>query len=224
MRIALFGAVGLVVGLGMGTGLAASRERASLMAEMLARRDSLESVARAEAAGSELSTEDQVGRAGDSEPDGSVEGEGAELALPGGEDTAEDEEAGVLSSEVQGDSAGDVAARAMAGEEDAFPGTAEEGSALSPATEGDGADVSGETSSSPTETQGQGPERLAKIFAAMKPDEAAAVLQQLRDGEVQSILRHMSDRRVAQILSHFEPQRAASLSRVVMGSNPGGIS
>lgn len=58
-----------------------------------------------------------------------------------------------------------------------------------------------------------GAERLARIFAAMKPAEAARVLERLTDAEVRAILQHVADRKVAAILAHFDAVRAANLSR-----------
>jgi hypothetical protein len=65
-------------------------------------------------------------------------------------------------------------------------------------------------------TEPDGPERLARIFAAMKPADAAKVLERLSDAEVRSILKHVADRKAAAILGHFDAARAASLSRSVM--------
>lgn len=61
-----------------------------------------------------------------------------------------------------------------------------------------------------------GAERLARIFAAMKPAEAARVLERLTDAEVRAILQHVADRKVAAILAHFDAVRAANLSRSVI--------
>lgn len=60
-------------------------------------------------------------------------------------------------------------------------------------------------------------ERLARIFAAMKPGEAASVLGQLGDTEIQGILMAMPARNAAPILAELDPARAASLSRLVLG-------
>jgi hypothetical protein len=70
--------------------------------------------------------------------------------------------------------------------------------------------------------QSGGPERMAKIFGAMKPPDAAKVLQNLDDLEVRAILSFLSDRKAAEILGNFEPERAAALSRLVLGSPGGG--
>lgn len=61
------------------------------------------------------------------------------------------------------------------------------------------------------------PERLARIFSAMRADDAAAILAQLDDEAVQSILFHLGARQAGAILGNFEPERAARLSRTVLG-------
>ena len=61
--------------------------------------------------------------------------------------------------------------------------------------------------------------QLAKIFAAMRPEDAAAVLQGMENPEVQAILLRMGERQAAAILGDFAPDRAAALSQLVL-SNP----
>lgn len=56
-------------------------------------------------------------------------------------------------------------------------------------------------------------QRLAKIFAAMPPKDAAKVLDQMSDKDVRSILGMMSDRQAASILTLLPPARAASVTR-----------
>lgn len=62
-------------------------------------------------------------------------------------------------------------------------------------------------------------QRLARIFAAMKPDEAAPVLAQLDDEQLEGILLAMQGRNAAPILAEMDPERAASISRRVLGGN-----
>lgn len=59
-------------------------------------------------------------------------------------------------------------------------------------------------------------QRLARIFAAMRPAEAASVLGQLDDGDARGVLMAMPARNAAPILAELEPDRAASLSRLVL--------
>ena len=65
----------------------------------------------------------------------------------------------------------------------------------------------------PTESH----QRLARIFAAMRPAEAAAVLGQLDDEQARGVLVAMPARSAAPILAELDPGRAASLSRLVLG-------
>jgi len=53
--------------------------------------------------------------------------------------------------------------------------------------------------------------RLAKTYAAMKPDAAAKIMSELQDGLVVEIFAAMKDEEVAAILSKMEPKRAAQL-------------
>lgn len=62
-------------------------------------------------------------------------------------------------------------------------------------------------------------QRLARIFAAMKPDEAAPVLSQLDDAQLEGILLAMQGRNAAPILAAMAPERAASISRRVLRGN-----
>jgi len=62
-------------------------------------------------------------------------------------------------------------------------------------------------------------QRLARIFAAMKPDEAAPVLAQLEDHELEGILLAMQGRNAAPILAEMDPERAARVSRRVLRGN-----
>lgn len=55
--------------------------------------------------------------------------------------------------------------------------------------------------------------RLAKIFGAMAPKDAAKVLDQMTDGDIRAILAMMSDRQAAAILSTLPAARAASITK-----------
>ena len=68
-----------------------------------------------------------------------------------------------------------------------------------------------------------GAKKLAKIFSAMKAPAAAAVLVEMSDAEVTAILLRMSDRQAGPIVGAFPPDRAASLGRVVLRGQEGGI-
>ncbi len=55
--------------------------------------------------------------------------------------------------------------------------------------------------------------RLAKIFGAMPTKDAAKVLDQMTDGDVRAILAMMGDRQAAAILAAFPPARAAAITK-----------
>jgi hypothetical protein len=65
------------------------------------------------------------------------------------------------------------------------------------------------------------PGRISKIFAAMSPKDAAKVLQQLDDSDVQTVLSGLNDRQAAAILAGFPAERAAAISRAVMRGRKG---
>lgn len=58
--------------------------------------------------------------------------------------------------------------------------------------------------------------KIARIFAAMPPKEASKVLEQLDDSDVRTILSSLNEKQAATILSNFPPQRAASISKAAM--------
>ena len=59
-------------------------------------------------------------------------------------------------------------------------------------------------------------ERLARIFAAMRPDQAARVLEQMTDAEIRLLLSHLRERQAAAIMSSISPERAAVISSAVI--------
>lgn len=59
-------------------------------------------------------------------------------------------------------------------------------------------------------------QRLARIFAAMRPAEAARVLERMTDPEVRLLLSHLKERQAAAILSSIAPERAAVISSAVI--------
>lgn len=58
--------------------------------------------------------------------------------------------------------------------------------------------------------------KIARIFAAMAPKEASRVLEQLDDADVRTILASLSEKQAASILSNFPPPRAAAISKAAM--------
>jgi hypothetical protein len=56
-------------------------------------------------------------------------------------------------------------------------------------------------------------QRLAKIFGAMQAKDAAKVLEQMTDSDVRAILGVMSDKQAAAILTTFPAPRAAAITK-----------
>lgn len=61
-------------------------------------------------------------------------------------------------------------------------------------------------------------QRLARIFAAMRPDQAARVLEQMTDPEVRLLLGQLRERQAAAIMASISPERAAVISSAVIRS------
>lgn len=57
-------------------------------------------------------------------------------------------------------------------------------------------------------------QRLAKIFATMPAKDAARVLEQMNDADIREIMALMSDRQAAAIMSVLPPARAAAITGV----------
>jgi hypothetical protein len=244
MKIVLFGAVGLVVGLSVGTGVSALKEKKVLTAELIAQQDSIaaahaDSVAAAEeeASPETVSTELDHGTEGVAEDPGYIEQTISDPEEESHEPTEAEEtgtegdgEASQVSDPQEMPPVEEVAEGASAdsltalpeseAETDSIPGAQD---TLTTTPETTAVTIPGVTTPAPAgPVDEEGPMRLAKIFGAMDPQEAAKVLENLEDPEVEAILRHVSDRKVAAILANFDPSRAAGLSRVVMGGGAGG--
>lgn len=225
MKIVLFGAVGLVVGLVAGTGIGAVKEKGVLTEELLARKDSIAAAAAhadtSSVALGEIQPASHTAEVAEAQPD--AEGEAIPVQVDAAEHAEDEAEHPVQSADDDSEAvsdAGEVPEQGAAAGEVDSAGTDPGATSFSPVG---GAPAQLGPGPSPADSiLNQGPERLAKIFGAMKPKEAAAVLEQLNNAEVQSILQHISDRKAAAIISNFEPERAATLSRVVMGSGVGG--
>lgn len=65
------------------------------------------------------------------------------------------------------------------------------------------------------------PGRIAKIFAAMSAKDAARVLEKLDDSDVQTVLSGLNDKQAAAILSGFPADRAAAISRAAIRGKKG---
>jgi hypothetical protein len=62
------------------------------------------------------------------------------------------------------------------------------------------------------------PRRIARIFAAMAARDAAKVMVQLDDADVQAIVGALTEKQAAAILANFPPERAAKISKGTMHS------
>jgi hypothetical protein len=63
--------------------------------------------------------------------------------------------------------------------------------------------------------------RISKIFGAMSSKDAARVLEQMDDADVQTVLGGLNDRQAAAILAGFPPARAAAISRAAIRGKKG---
>lgn len=216
MRLVIFAAVGLLVGLGAGTaykalevkGVLVQAHADSVAAAAAAHADSLAAAQEAEALEETEEGHEEEQAAADSTR---VEDASHEEAT----DAPADEEAATTDTEAEA---------AVEGGESTDPGDApplvgtdaeaQEGSGVPEAQ----AALAGESASGVTE---EGARRLAKVFGAMKARDAARVLSELSDPEVEAILVMLGDRQAGQILSTFPAERAAALSRRVLGRTGG---
>lgn len=56
-------------------------------------------------------------------------------------------------------------------------------------------------------------QRLAKIFGAMAPKDAAKVMDQMSDSDVRAILAYMGDKQAGAVLALLNPSRVANITR-----------
>ncbi len=197
-RLIIFGVVGLVIGVGGGTGVsvmlgrAAAKRAAAAAADSAAKKDSLPSVA---------STPDSAPR-------------------PVTPETA-------LTDSAAGDSAHHAVAQAPTARPDSAPQrpVAPANEALTVANGTAAAEGSGEgagiitatvpkNAASQVDTVRVG--RLARLFSAMPARDAAKVLLQLDDSDAQLVLSAMDNRHAAEVLANFPPDRAATMSRLTL--------
>lgn len=200
MKFVVFAAVGLLVGLLGGTGVAAFKVRGQL----------LEAYAQA------LTDSTAAARASDRTAPGASSGTRAaeDAAQTGGSSVADSASAQASDGSVRvaarpgsasGAPAGAAGAAGAAGTPDSTGATPD--SAAVPAADGKQAAL-------PISVEGA--RKLAKIFSAMKPADAAKVLSKMSDDEVKAILLYMDARQAGQVVGSFEPTRAATLSRIVL--------
>jgi hypothetical protein len=196
MKVIVFAVIGLLLGLGGGSGVAIVKAKKTMAAaaDSMAKKDS--ALVLAKAAG-----------------EGAKAGEGAE-----GTPTA----APVLDSATRAAHAPAVTRDSLTmmpnGEHAAGAGGGPTPAALpSPAAAGASKAAAGDTSRTATAAAG----RIAKIFAAMSAKDAARVLLQLDDADIQTVLAGLNDKQAAAILAGFPPERAAAISRAAIRGKKG---
>lgn len=232
MRILLIGVGALLLGVGGGAYVSASRAAAPLVEELkAARADSLAALGE-DGHGEEHPTE----APDDAEAEATAD-QGPAPDRSHDDDGTEGTHAQASSAEGQGGPAGPGRTTAETGPSAAQPGGAPSGAADG---SGAGAETGGLPSAARSGPQGPTPgarpaggstdagsavtapdpeasRKLARIFGAMRPGDAAAVLTEMTNAEVEAILLTLSERQAAAILGNFEPDRAAGLSRAVLG-------
>lgn len=197
-RLIIFGVIGLVIGVGGGTGVsvmlgrAAAKRAAAAAADSAAKADSLPSVA---------SIPDSTRRPLTPDPalPDSVAADSAHLTVP-------------QAPTVRADS---TPQKPMTPANEALAvanGTA--------AAEGSGEGAGIITATVPKSTANQVDTvrvgRLARLFSAMPARDAAKVLLQLDDSDAQLVLSAMDNRHAAEVLANFPPDRAATMSRLTL--------
>jgi hypothetical protein len=231
IRLILFALVGLLAGLGGGSGFAVLRAKKSFAAQDAYRAkvvaDSIaESTERVAPASHTPATQDSA-VAPDSAARSTIAGTGQQAkstdsashapspgAVPGA--VAEKKVVAEAGAAHPGTSSAPSVAGAN-GTKGAAPTSA--------STATVGAATAGVTPPAATDTEagaalppGEGvqPRRISKIFAAMAPKDAAKVLAQLDNMDVQAIIGSLNDKQAAAILTNFPPERAAIISRNAM--------
>lgn len=192
IRVIVFAVIGLVLGLGGGSGFAVMRAK------------------KAVAAAVDGEEKKDSAKDGDEKHGGDAKAptpEGAEHARSATADSS----SSVAHAEPKRDSA-----TATPSTTAHTPAGAQVSATSAPATSG------AKASATDTSRAGApAPGRIAKIFAAMSAKDAARVLQQLDDADVQTVLGGLNDKQAAAILSGFPPERAAAISRAVLRGKKG---
>lgn len=206
MKIALVAVVGLVLGLGFGTGVSAFRVKAEILeAHEQARADSLAA-----------------------HPDAAVHGDDGSVTVVLPPEEASDTVAAEDTAESHDTTPADTASEDRQSTNTTEPAT-EAATPSAPAgvtpdsAAGTGASSAKTPVGAPREVLNvDGAKKLSKIFGAMKPADAAAVLTQMTDDEIVVILRQMSERQAGPIVSAFPPTRAAELGSALLTAREGG--
>ena len=215
IRMILFVVVGLLAGLGAGTGIAVLKAKSAFASESARRAkivaDSLEEHANADA---------KKGT-----------GEKAVHAAPADSATPTEATAPTISEPVtakpsaQATEVAHRASRKTAPTETVTPGAGQaEPNATAAAGGGERVPAASVpapvhapvTSAASKSEDGAQPKRISKIFAAMPPKDAAKVLTQMDDADVHLILGALGDKQAAAILQNFPAERAAAISKKAM--------
>ena len=184
IKVIIFAVVGLVLGLGGGSGFAVMRAKKAAAA-----------------------AHDSVAVKGDSAT--KHEREGEPRAEPGGEHTAvaaapADSSTQLAHAAPKPDSVATTAAVPTHG----GPAAASHGPSVPSAPV-----VAPKVPVTDAAKEPSAPGRISKIFAAMSAKDAAKVLQQMDDTDVQTVLSGLNDKQAAAILAGFTPERAAAISK-----------
>jgi len=206
MKVIVFAVIGLIIGLGGGSGVAVMRaKKAAVVAhDSTAKKDSTVAGEKESGEGAKAPTV-----------------EGAEHAVSPAVTPTPDSAAAVAHAPIpKADSAVSPATAAPAvahGPAPALP-TAPKVNLSSATTT---LPVKPATVDSARKGQAPAPGRISKIFGAMAAKDAARVLEQMDDADVQTVLGGLNDRQAAAILAGFPPARAAAISRAAIRGKKG---
>ena len=194
IKVIIFAVIGLVVGLGGGSGF-------SIMKAKKAAAAAHDSTAKGDSTIAEKKREGH---------ETSAAGEGKEQASPSSDVSSADSAA--LTAHVA-EPKHEGAATPPAGGHETATVTKPPIAAPSAATAAKG--PAADSSKAPA------PGRIAKIFAAMSAKDAARVLEKLDDSDVQTVLSGLNDKQAAAILSGVPAERAAAISRAAIRGKKG---
>ncbi len=229
MKLVVFGAVALLVGLLAGTGVAAFKVKGELLAAH-SKESADSSAAAAQASDFGISPEEAFGddstsgsEANGLGTDGSVAVTVPDTAAPSQTTSTPTKSSATKPSQTKPSStrSSSTSPSSTKGAQSAARdsgGSARTPSA--PAVDSTAPPASSDSLAEKKPLNEEGAKKLAKIFAAMKPADAAKVLSKMSDEEVKAIVMHMAPRVAGQVVGSFEPTRAAALSKIVLQDQP----
>lgn len=211
MKPVILGVVGLLLGMGGGTGV-------TMMKNKKLQAQAAEIAAEAEKSGKKAGEHGDSTHAADSTHADSSHADPAAASHAG--EGAHEEPAGKNAAipsaalapskpadaapDAKGEHGGDHAAGAPAPVESKMAGKGEVRPANGPAAKGPATDAA---------TRAAGFKQLARIFTTMKAADAVKVMALMTDDEVEGVLRATPPKQTAEMLNQFPQQRAAALSR-----------